>query len=396
MVDAIVLAEGCLGEEMGKTANGLVLHSIRDRICCVIDSTRAGLDAGEVVAGEGRELGIPVVASFEEAVEAVRELQLGEGGGAGGNGGKEGRDDPGDPADAAPGPSALYLGAATVGGVLPEAFVRVIEQALEAGMTVYNGGHAFLADDPRFAAVADRNGGRIVDVRRPPADDELRVADGSVLDSDVPRVLVMGTDCAVGKRVTAVELVREAERRGIDCGFVATGQTGCMLGPDAGCVVDAVPSDFVAGQVERMVCDVAGQDRDLVVAYGQASVLHPAYSAPSLGILHGAAPHAVVLQHDPVRTRRVLFDHPAYRIAPVEEEIDLIERLGTGKVVAVAVNGKDVDDVPAAADRLAHETGLPAADPLAQREGPRVLLDAVLEHLAKADVWPGAADKVKG
>lgn len=350
MVKAIVHAEACLGKDHGKTANGLVLHSMKDKIVAVIDSTKAGRDAGEVVAGTPN--GIPVVSSFAEAHKKFK-------------------------------PDALYLGAANVGGVMPAGFLETVVQALEKGMTVYNGMHTFLADDPQFANLAKKHGAAIVDVRRPPKD--LSVAHGDVYDLKAPRVLVMGTDCAVGKRMTVVELIKGARKRGIDAGFVATGQTGVMLGPDAGAVIDRVPADFAAGQVEKMVCQVAAQGREMVFIYGQASILHPAYSGVSMAILHGAAPNAIVLQHDPVRTQRTLFDHPAYKVAPIREEIELIERLGTGKVVAIAINGKNVKDLDAAARKLTKETGLPAADPLHQSAEP--LIDAVLVHLEKAKLW---------
>lgn len=346
---AIVLAEGCLGEDLGKTANGLVLHAVKDEIVGVIDSTKAGRDAGEVVSG--RRNGIPVVATFDEAYRRFR-------------------------------PSAIYLGAATVGGVLPPWFDATVRQSLEHGFVVYNGLHKFLGQDPVYSALAKRHGANLVDVREPPKD--LRVADGRVFDVRVPRVLVMGTDCSVGKRMTAVEILKEARRRGIDAGFVATGQTGCMIGPDAGAVIDRVPSDFCAGQVEKMVCDVAATGKELVIVYGQASILHPAYSGVSLSILHGAAPHAIVLQTDPVRTRRTMFKHREYTIGPLTEEIDLIERLGTGKVVAIAVNGKDSEDISADCARLTEVTGLPAADPLHDSAAP--LLDAVLGHLSRQDL----------
>lgn len=349
MVKAVVLAEGCLGQDMGKTANGLVLHSMRDEIVAAIDSTRAGQDAGAVVGGKPN--GIPVVASFEEAYAKFR-------------------------------PEALYLGAATVGGVLPPSFQECIRGALDKGMTVYNGLHTFLADDPRFKAHV-RNGAKIVDVRRPP--ENLRVADGRIFDLRTPRVLVMGTDCAVGKRMTVVELVKEARRRGINAGFVATGQTGCMLGPDAGAVIDRVPSDFCAGQVEQMVCDVAATGKDIIFVYGQASILHPAYSGVSLSILHGSAPHAVVLQHDPMRTQRTLFTNPAFKVAPIKREIELIEKLGTGKVVGIAINGRDTPDVDIAARDLNKATGLPAVDPL--KRSASLLLEACIEHLQRLGVY---------
>jgi uncharacterized NAD-dependent epimerase/dehydratase family protein len=324
---------------------------MRDKIVAVIDSTRAGQDAGQVVSG--KKNGIPVVASFDEAYEQFN-------------------------------PDSLYLGAATVGGTLPEWFEAALRSALDRGLTVYNGLHRFFTDEPEYQEILGRNGGRIVDVRKPPTD--LTVAHGDVYDLDVPRVLVMGTDCAVGKRMTVVELIKTARERGIDAGFVATGQTGVMLGADAGTVIDRVPADFAAGTVERMICDVAAQGRQMIFVYGQASIMHPAYSGVSLAILHGTAPDAVILQHDPVRTHRTLFDHPAYKIAPIKEEIDLIERLGTGKVVGIAVNGKDCKDIAAECEALTQKTGLPAVDPLQQR--PDVLVDAVLAHLESLGVWP--------
>lgn len=350
MVKAVVLAEGCLGEDLGKTANGLVLHSMRDEIVAAIDSTKAGRDAGEVISG--KKNGVPVVGTFEEAFQRFK-------------------------------PQALYLGAATVGGFLPQWFTDTTKKALGKGLIVYNGLHKFLSEDPEFAGLAKNNGARIVDVRKPP--ENLRVADGRVYDVKVPRVLVMGTDCSVGKRMTVVELVKEARKRGINAGFVATGQTGCMIGPDAGAVIDRIPSDFCAGQVEQMICDVAAAGREIIFIYGQASLFHPAYSGVSLSILHGAAPHAVVLQTDPVRKHRVMFKNPAYKIADLRTEIKTIETLGTGKVVAIAINGKDCGDIDEETRHINRLTGLPAVDPL--QRSPALLLEAVLEYLERTGAY---------
>lgn len=358
MADAVVLAEGCLDEKKGKTAHGLVRQSMRDEIRTVIDSTHAGEDAARVIGDE--PAGIPVVRDLEAALEH------------------------GDP-------EVLYLGASPVGGDLPEAFVETLTGAIERGMTVFNGGHSFLGDDPRWARLADEHGATLRDVRKPPEDP--RVADGRVHDLDVPRVTVMGTDCAIGKRTTATALVQEARDRGIDAALLATGQTGIMIGADEGVVVDRLPSDFCAGEVERRLERL--EDRDLVIVEGQASVLHPAYSAPSLGILHGSAPHAVVMVHDPTRDHRILFEHEDYTMPPLTEEIDLVERLGTGPVAAIAVNGSEAADVDAAQEQLASETGLPAIDPVARDPGP--LLDALLEQVAvEADAPVPAATPTQG
>lgn len=350
MARAIVLAEGALGKDDGKTAHGLILHALRDQILAVIDSTHAGSDAGEPVIG--RPVGIPVVADYASAKRVAD-------------------------------PEVLFLGSAPVGGRLPTSFRTTLLAALRDGLTVYSGLHQFLGDDPELAAAAEAGGGRLIDVRRPPAD--LRVADGRIFDCPVPRILVMGTDCAIGKRVTAMELVQAARARGLDTGFVATGQTGCMLGPDAGAVIDRIPGDFAAGEVERMVTEVAKHRRDAVIVYGQSSIRHPAFSGVALAILHGTRPAAVILQHDPVRSQRALFDHPAYRLGDLAEEIRLIEALGETRVVGVAVNGRDLADPAAACDAIQKETGLPAVDPLRMDITP--LLDGAM---AAARRWQEA------
>jgi uncharacterized NAD-dependent epimerase/dehydratase family protein len=348
MARAIVLAEGYLGEDSGKTANGLVLHAVTHEIVAVIDSTKAGRDAGEVVAGKTR--GIPVVATFEEALAFK--------------------------------PEVFYIGVATAGGYLPDSFREAVRKALQAGLTVYNGLHIFLSEDPEFAPLVAAGKAKVVDVRKPPVAKDLRVADGRVNDLAVPRVLVMGMDCDIGKRITVLEIVRAAKARGIHFGFVATGQTGCMLGPDAGTVIDRVPADFAAGQVEAMLCDVAARKKpDVLFIYGQSSIQHPSYSGVSLACLHGSAPTVVVLQVAPERKQRAIFEHPRYTMEPIAEEIDLIERLGKTSVVACAVNGRGIQDIPAACRRVTEETGLPAIDPLSGSADE--LLDVILAALAQ-------------
>jgi uncharacterized NAD-dependent epimerase/dehydratase family protein len=357
MARAIVLAEGYLGEDSGKTANGLVLHAVTHDIVAVIDSKKAGKDAGQVVAGKTRN--IPVVATFEEALKFK--------------------------------PEVFYIGVATAGGYLPDSFREAVRKALKAGLTVYNGLHIFLSEDPEFAPLVAAGKAKVIDVRKPPALKDLRVADGRIQKLAVPRVLVMGMDCDIGKRLTVLEIVRAAKARGLNFGFVATGQTGCMLGPDAGTVIDRVPADFAAGQVEKMICDVAeGRKPDVIFIYGQSSIQHPSYSGVSLACLHGAAPTAVVLQVAPDRKERAIFPH--MKMGPIKDEIDLIERLGKTEVVACAVNGKGIKDIPAACKRVTKETGLPAIDPISG--SPDELLDVVLAALAKKGfkVAPGKAN----
>ncbi|MEK6852209.1 MAG: DUF1611 domain-containing protein, partial [Candidatus Thermoplasmatota archaeon] len=58
---ALVLCDGAFATSMGKTANGLVRRSRKYEIVGVIDRTKAGRDAGEVL--EGVANGIPIVAT---------------------------------------------------------------------------------------------------------------------------------------------------------------------------------------------------------------------------------------------------------------------------------------------------------------------------------------------
>jgi len=345
-VPAVVLAEGEFGTTEGKTANGVVMHSELFEARAVVDSTQAGKSAAEVLDREDVP-DIPVVASTEDAL------------------------------DAAPDAEALVIGVAPAGGELPDEWVADIEQAMQAGCDVVSGLHTFLSEDRQWRELADEFGVRLFDVRKPPEGDDLRVGDGRVDDVDVDVVLTMGTDCAVGKRTTTFELYRAAREAGLDAGWVATGQTGIMVGAHRGVVIDRVPADFTAGVVEDLVCAVA-EDHDLVFVEGQAALTHRAYSGVTLSLLHGANPDAVVLVDDPGREDRTDFDR--FSVAGVEREVAAIEALAggsdatdDGSVVAALSTWGDADDESAA-------WGLPAGN-VYDEEGPGRLLDAVLDAL---------------
>lgn len=331
---AVVLAEGAFGELAGKTANGVVVHSELFDVGAVVDSERAGRSAAAVLdrpaAGD-----VPVVDSMTAALDEV------------------------------PDAAALVIGVAPAGGALPDAWVDDIREAMRAGCDVVSGLHVFLGERDDWVALADECGVRLFDVRKPPADDDLRVADGRVDDVEAGVVLAVGTDCAVGKRTTTFELYRAARRAGIDAGWVATGQTGIMVGAHRGTVVDRVPADFTAGVVEDDVVAVAA-DHDLVFVEGQGALTHRAYSGVTLSLLHGAWPDAVVLVDDPDRSTRTHFE--AFEVRGVGVERDLVERLSDATVAALSTWG----DPSTEADRH----GLPTAN-VYHDGGPEQLLDAV-------------------
>ena len=335
---AVVLAEGEFGRAGGKTANGVVVHGDLFDVAAVVDSTRAGETAASVL-GHPDAGDVPVAASMTEAL------------------------------DRAPYAEVLVIGVAPAGGNLPDAWIADIREAMAAGCDVVSGLHTFLSERPEWREYAEECGVRIFDVRKSPAEDDLRVADGRVDDRDADVVLTMGTDCAVGKRSTTAELYRAARRAGLDAGWVATGQTGVMTGADRGVVVDRVPADFTAGVVEEMVADVA-TDREIVFVEGQAALAHRAYSGVTLSILHGCWPDAVVLAHDPNRDRRAHFEQ--FPTGSPDREIDAIESLSDARVAAISTWGD-----PRTAET---EFGLPAANVFA-KGGPGRLLGAVREAL---------------
>jgi uncharacterized NAD-dependent epimerase/dehydratase family protein len=336
---AAVLARGQFRTGHAKTAHGLILHGQRYKIIAVIDETCAGRDAGEVM-GIGRQ-DIPIVSSLSEVP---------------------------------PRTGALIIGVAPAGGRLPPAWRRDVRLAIRRGMDIVSGLHDFLGDDQALAALAKKHGVRIWDVRRPPG--KLALARGG--EWSVPVVLTSGTDCTVGKRTVTVELHRGARRRGIDAAFVATGQTGIMVGSDAGVVVDHVPGDFMSGAVEEMVRRMIDKGKELVFVQGQASLTHHAYGPVTLGILYGARPHYIVLVHEPSRRFR-----PSFPDQPVLEpmvEAALVKLLSGAEPIGISLNCAGCGGRAGAIARgYEARTGLTTVDVL--RDGPDRMLDALLARL---------------
>ncbi|BEP17811.1 DUF1611 domain-containing protein [Pyrofollis japonicus] len=347
---AIVYADGAYGLPEGKTAHDLVIFNggLLWDIVAVVDRRNAGRDAGEVLGIEER--GIPVVGSLGDALRYQ--------------------------------PSALILGAAPVGGRLPEEWLDDIERALSLGIDVYSGLHTFLSDIPRLRRAAESSGARIVDVRKPDPS-YLRIWDGSVLLTRVIRVLVAGTDCDAGKNIVTYTLYEELARRGIRACMVGTGQTMLLLGA-RGIVADAVPSDFVAGAVEKAVVDEAERGCEAIVVEGQAAISHEAYGHVSLGILRGAAPTHIVIAHVPGRTTRAGFEHAAKPLPVPEprEEILYLRSLNPYPdmvVAGIALNTSMLgeEDAKRLIEKYSREYLVPVTDPL--RFGVSAVAERILE-----------------
>ena len=180
------------------------------------------------------------------------------------------------------------------GGRFPPAWRDLLKASIAAGLDVESGLHEFISDDPELTELAREQGVELRDLRKPPAG--LSVPTGANLEVDAKIVLTVGSDCAIGKKTVAVELDLEARRRGLESVFVPTGQTGIAIA-GWGIAVDAVVSDFLAGAAEWLVVEGASRGGKLLFVEGQGSLVHPMYSGVTLGLVHGAAPHAFVLCH---------------------------------------------------------------------------------------------------
>jgi uncharacterized NAD-dependent epimerase/dehydratase family protein len=260
------------------------------------------------------------------------------------------------------GARALVIGVANSGGVIAKSWIPALVEALHAGLDIVSGMHMRLGDIPELRHTADRHGRKLVDVRTPP--DNIPIATG--LKRSGKRLLTVGTDCALGKKYTALSLTRAFVERGRDVDFRATGQTGIMIS-GSGIAIDAVVSDFAAGAAEMLSPAAPSGHWDVIE--GQGSILHPAYAGVSLALLHGSQPDVFVVCHDPSRMR--LLGDEDFAVPSIEQIIDLTVRLGSRtnpkiRCGGVALNTSSFSESDAA-DLWQAETirlGLPAADPI--------------------------------
>jgi uncharacterized NAD-dependent epimerase/dehydratase family protein len=260
------------------------------------------------------------------------------------------------------GARGLVIGVASPGGKILDNWVPALVEALEAGLDIISGMHSRLEDTPILAAAVARTGRNFIEVRRPPAG--IPLATGRKRTG--LRLLTVGTDCALGKKYTALALARAFRARGVDADFRATGQTGIMIG-GSGLPMDAVVSDFEAGAAEMLTPDAAPGHWDVIE--GQGSLFHPAYAAVSLGLLHGSQPDVVVVCHEPGRSHIVGF--PGFATPTLEETIELNLKLGGRTNPAIRCAGVSLntsafspEDAAAILAETSQRLGLPAADPI--------------------------------
>ncbi|WP_049890490.1 DUF1611 domain-containing protein [Natrinema versiforme] len=256
----------------------------------------------------------------------------------------------------------LLIGISPIGGEFDESWRDDVRTALEHGCDVISGLHYFLAEDEEFARLAAENGCEIRDVRNPPAD--LSVSEGIAGEVDADVILTVGTDCSVGKMTTTMELARDARAAGHDAAVIPTGQTGIMI-EGWGNPIDRVVSDFTAGAVEEMILE-KGDEHDYLFVEGQGSIVHPAYSPVTLGILHGSMADKLVLCHE--AGREAIHGYESFSLPSIPTYVDLYESVAApvadSEVVAGALNTAGLDDAAAreAVEDYADTLGAPATD----------------------------------
>jgi uncharacterized NAD-dependent epimerase/dehydratase family protein len=274
------------------------------------------------------------------------------------------------------GAQGMVIGVANYGGVLPDSWVPALLDALEAGLDLVSGLHVRLEQVEPLRVTAARLGRRLIDVRVPPAD--IPVATGRKRVGK--RLLTVGTDCALGKKYTALSIARAFAERGVRADFRATGQTGILIA-GSGIPMDAVVADFEAGAAELLSPDASSEHWDVIE--GQGSLFHPSYAAVSLGLLHGSQPDVLVVCHQVGREH--ILGNPDYSLPSIEDTIDLNLRLGRRTNPSIRCAGISLNtsllEAPAARELLAAEArrlGMPVADPI--RRGPEFnkLIDACL------------------
>ncbi|MBW2613938.1 MAG: DUF1611 domain-containing protein [Deltaproteobacteria bacterium] len=350
-VDAIIITNGYLATSDAKTAHGLIRGSERFNIVGVIDPVHAGQDAGEVLDGIFR--GIPVVSSIKALADKIH-------------------------ANA----THCIIGVALHGGRLPEDWRSIVLEALGYKMTIVNGLHQPLGDDPFFRETADRNGAAIIDIRKPGTFDQLPFWTGDIFNVKAATLAVLGMDCAIGKRTTCRFILDMCRANGIRTEMIYTGQTGWMQGYPYGFILDATPNDFIPGEIEKAIvaCD-REVSPDLILLEGQSSLRNPFGPCGSEFLISGNV-KGVILQHVPFRTFFEDLEKMGCRLPEVEDEIKLVEMYGA-KTLAVTLNGDggDSEGLATYQKELSEKLQIPVIRPL--EEGVEALLADIRQFMEK-------------
>lgn len=295
--NAIVITGGFLEGNSAKTAHGLIRGTERFNIVGIIDEKFAGKDAGEVLDGKHRD--IPVYGSISDFAKQSSQPV-----------------------------TYCIVGVATKGGVIPESMRMLLTQALEHGYGIVNGLHEYVSDIPELANLAKEKGLEVIDVRKTKKFKDLHFWTGKIKEVKCPKVAVLGTDCALGKRTTTRFLMQVMREAGYKAEMIYTGQTGWMQGAKYGFVFDSTLNDFISGELEHAVHTCYKETNpDIIFIEGQSSLRNPSGPAGAEWIVSADA-DAVILQHNPARKQyKDMEYYPAFISSP-KDEIELIKIYG--------------------------------------------------------------------
>ncbi len=330
---AVVYCEGFFGEMDGKTANGLARHSEKYEIAGIIDSTKNGLDAGEVLDNEAN--GISIYKDIRESLEGKGDSV-----------------------------KAFIYGMAPLSGSFSPADRDVMFYAMEKNLDIINGLHDFLTDDEAFVEKAAECNVELHDIRKQQSDKKRQVFTGDITKVKCPKIAVLGTDSAVGKRTTSVLLTQALQDLGLNAVMIATGQTGVIQGAEFGVPLDALKEQFISGEMEKSIVEAwEAKNPDIIIIEGQGSLSHPAYLS-SCFIIRGGQPEAIIIQHPPGREN--LGDYPAIKMPTLYDEIELIEVFSKSPVIGIAINHENMSDpeVDETIEAYQSEFEIPATDVL--------------------------------
>lgn len=323
----VILSEGYFGDLEAKTASGLIMYR-PEEVVAIIDSTNAGKSVQEVLGFGGK---IPIVEDLKASLKY--------------------------------GPNALLIGIAPRGGKLPSEWRNQVKQALENGLDVISGLHDMLNEDSELSMLALLKGAKIWDLRESKGFNKVAIGDPKLIKAKV--VLTVGTDCKVGKMITAIEIAKEAKNWGWNPFFIATGQTGMVIA-DSGVPIDSIIGDFMSGSLEEFLIEKS-KSYDLLLIEGQGTLIHPGYSGVSLALIHGSLPDAMILCHFPGRKKLKNYD---ISIPPLSELIKLHEEVAKPvkpcKVIGISLNTQELNEEEAKEEikKIEAKTDLPTTDPI--------------------------------
>jgi len=329
---AIVITDNIIDTNFAKTAHGFIRGSDRFEIVAVIDEKYAGIDAGEFLDGNHRN--IPILATVSEAISIHTDIEF------------------------------LIIGVANLGGVLSDSLLQVIRTAIPLKLTIVNGLHHLLENQSDIVALAKKHQVNLIDIRKPKELEELHFWTQEVFKINVPVIAVLGMDCAIGKRTVTRLLCNDLEKVNLKAEIIYTGQTGWMQGSKYGFIFDATRNDFVSGElVHAMLTCWKNETPDVLLLEGQSSLRNPSGPCGLELIISGNAKQ-VILVHAPAR--RYFDDDESWgEIPSVESEIDIIKKF-VATVIGIALNTKGLNNKETLAIKkvLEESLNIPVVNPL--------------------------------